>query len=53
MVEVGSEIPETLYRAVAEILSYVYRVQGRIPPGLGDADRSQAPDVQATPAGEE
>jgi len=35
MVEVGSEIPESLYRAVAEILSYVYRVQGRIPAALG------------------
>jgi flagellar biosynthetic protein FlhB len=34
MVEVGSEIPESLYRAVAEILSYVYRVQGRIPAAL-------------------
>ncbi len=34
LVEVGSEIPESLYRAVAEILSYVYKVQGKIPGAL-------------------
>jgi len=27
--EVGQSIPEGLYRAVAEILAYVYRLQGR------------------------
>jgi flagellar biosynthetic protein FlhB len=36
LVEVGSEIPDSLYRAVAEILSYVYRIQGRIPAGLAE-----------------
>jgi flagellar biosynthetic protein FlhB len=30
-VEVGREIPEDLYRAVAEILAYVYRLKGRVP----------------------
>jgi flagellar biosynthetic protein FlhB len=39
LVEVGSEIPEHLYRAVAEVLSYVYRVQGRVPSGIGGAGR--------------
>ena len=34
LVEVGSEIPESLYRAVAEILSYVYKVQGKVPGAL-------------------
>jgi flagellar biosynthetic protein FlhB len=28
-VEVGQEIPMHLYRAVAEVLAYVYRVLGR------------------------
>ena len=29
-VDVGKEVPETLYRAVAEVLAYVYRLrQGR------------------------
>lgn len=41
MVEVGSEIPESLYRAVAEILSYVYKVQGKTPAAMGGPDYSQ------------
>jgi len=28
-VELGREIPEELYAAVAEVLAYVYRLQGR------------------------
>ena len=28
-VEIGQEIPMDLYRAVAEVLAYVYRVLGR------------------------
>ncbi|MCX8065778.1 MAG: EscU/YscU/HrcU family type III secretion system export apparatus switch protein [Candidatus Hydrogenedentes bacterium] len=28
--EVGSEIPETLYRAVAEILVFVFRLEGKV-----------------------
>jgi flagellar biosynthetic protein FlhB len=31
LVDVGSEIPENLYRAVAEVLSYIYRLKGRVP----------------------
>ena len=31
LVEVGSEIPAGLYKAVAEVLSYVYRLSGRTP----------------------
>jgi flagellar biosynthetic protein FlhB len=30
-VEVGSEIPEKFYQAVAEILAYVYELSGRVP----------------------
>lgn len=30
-VPVGGEIPERLYRAVAEVLAYVYRLRGRTP----------------------
>jgi flagellar biosynthetic protein FlhB len=29
-VEIGSEIPPRLYRAVAEILTYVYKLKGKI-----------------------
>lgn len=31
LVDVGREIPADLYRAVAEILAYVYRVRGKVP----------------------
>ena len=31
LVEVGGVIPESLYKAVAEILSYVYRLRGQYP----------------------
>ncbi|MTW19229.1 type III secretion protein [Rhodoplanes serenus] len=32
-VEIGDEIPEELYRAVAEVLSFILRLSGRLPPG--------------------
>jgi flagellar biosynthetic protein FlhB len=32
-VEVGGYIPERLYRAIAEILAYVYELTGRSPVG--------------------
>jgi flagellar biosynthetic protein FlhB len=34
LVEIGSDIPASLYKAVAEILSYVYRLKGKVPPGV-------------------
>jgi len=30
-VEVGEEIPPELYRAVAKVLAYIYRITGRLP----------------------
>jgi flagellar biosynthetic protein FlhB len=36
LVEIGSEIPETMYKAVAEILGYVYRLRGKLPSLLGE-----------------
>ena len=38
LVEIGSEIPESLYKAVAEVLSYVYKLKGRVP-ALGGQHR--------------
>lgn len=35
LVEVGETIPESLYRAVAEVLSFVYRLRGRFPDAVG------------------
>jgi flagellar biosynthetic protein FlhB len=32
-VDVGRSIPEQLYKAVAEVLAYVYRLQNRRSPG--------------------
>ncbi len=31
--DLGMMIPEKLYRAVAEVLGWVYRMNGRVPPG--------------------
>ncbi len=42
LVEVGREIPAALYRAVAEILAYVYLVERRQPASAQQAGRSAA-----------
>jgi flagellar biosynthetic protein FlhB len=34
--EVGDMIPPELYRAVAEVLAYVYKLRNRLPEGVGD-----------------
>lgn len=36
--EVGDEIPELLYRAIAEIIAFVYMLKGKAPEGF-DRDR--------------
>lgn len=33
--ELGSEIPELLYRAIAEIIAFVYMLKGKTPAGHG------------------
>ena len=33
--EVGDEIPELLYRAIAEIIAFVYMLKGKTPAGFG------------------
>lgn len=37
IVEVGEEIPLEAFHAVAEVLAYVYRANGRFPESRGDA----------------
>ncbi len=32
-IELGEEIPENLYRAVAEVIAYAYILRGMFPPG--------------------
>lgn len=39
LVEVGNEIPQSLYRAVAEVLSYVYRLKDKLDSVLGERSR--------------
>ncbi len=36
--ELGDEIPETLYLCIAQIIAFAYRIQGKVPDGW------QAPD---------
>jgi len=33
-IPVGNEIPESLYRAIAEVISFAYMVSGKRPPGF-------------------
>lgn len=43
--EVGSEIPELLYRAIAEIIAFVYMLKGKTPAGF-----SPRPEAVTLPA---
>lgn len=36
--DLGEEIPETLYRIVAEILAFAFHIQGRVPEGFAPKD---------------
>lgn len=37
-VPIGDEIPEALYRAVAEVIAFAYLVAGKVPEGFGAPD---------------
>jgi flagellar biosynthesis protein len=48
-IPLGDEIPEALYRAVAEVIAFAYLLSGRWPPGVPrplrpPADRTPTPD---------
>lgn len=49
--EVGSEIPELLYRAIAEIIAFVYMLKGKTPAGFGQTrkDRTEPLALEAKP----
>ncbi|MDQ0355605.1 flagellar biosynthesis protein [Rhodoplanes tepidamans] len=47
-VELGDEIPEELYRAVAEVLSFILRLSGKLP---ARPQPQPAPPGSAAPAG--
>jgi flagellar biosynthesis protein len=36
-VDIGQEIPEVLYRAVAEVIAFAYMIKGKRPPARGQA----------------
>ena len=37
-IPLGDEIPETLYRAIAEVIAFAYLLTGKFPPGYGESD---------------
>ena len=42
--DLGDEIPETLYRCVAQIIAFAYRVRGRFPAGWShEEDQTEGP----------
>lgn len=42
-VPLGDEIPEALFRAVAEVIAFAYIVSGKLPTGFRPADDDTAP----------
>jgi len=49
--DLGDEIPETLYRCVAQVIAFAYRVRGRFPHGWEHSDEPAGPvyDQAETP----
>lgn len=43
--QLGDEIPETLYRCVAQIIAFAYRLRGRAPAGWGEKNASTATET--------
>lgn len=39
--ELGDEIPEILYRVIAEIIAFAYYLQGKVPKGFNDSNSKQ------------
>ncbi|MET0081693.1 MAG: EscU/YscU/HrcU family type III secretion system export apparatus switch protein [Sedimenticola sp.] len=37
-IPLGDEIPETLYRAIAEVIAFAYLVSGKRPPGFKESE---------------
>lgn len=44
-VPLGDEIPEALYRAVAEVIAFAYIVSGKLPPGFRPAEPEAEAEV--------
>jgi len=37
-IELGDQIPEVLYRVIAEIIAFAYQLQGKLPEGFAERD---------------
>jgi len=44
-VPLGDEIPEALYRAVAEVIAFAYIVSGKLPPGFRPEDHEPETEI--------
>lgn len=42
--DLGDEIPETLYLCVAQVIAFAYRLRGRVPAGWTDDTRAEPPE---------
>jgi flagellar biosynthesis protein len=47
-IPVGDEVPENLYRAIAEIIAFAYLVSGKRPPGFEEGAESPGQSLTAT-----
>ncbi len=50
--ELGEEIPEVLYRCIAQIIAFAYSIQGRTPPGWESGEQgfgTQPAEVPVAP----
>ena len=49
--ELGDEIPEALYRAIAEIIAFAWYLKGKCPPGFREPvnDTTQTPPLLSGP----
>ena len=43
--ELGDEIPETLYRCVAQIIAFAYALRARVPDGWSDSEDLRGSEV--------
>lgn len=41
-IPLGDEIPEALYRAIAEVIAFAYMLSGKRPPGWEHSDQEKA-----------
>ncbi len=40
-IPLGDEIPEALYRAIAEVIAFAYLISGKRPPGYREPEQNQ------------